>query len=267
MATGVVDGRVAWACLASLLLYSGGMILNDAADALEDAEHRPDRPIPSGRVARPTAYRAGFAALAAAQCAVIPCGAGARILAALMAGLILLYDLLPTLRRGTGPLCLAAIRGCNVVLGALAGIDASGLQGRYTGAIALGYAVYVMAPYVLLLSLVAAGETGPPRAWHPAAVLGAMAPVFPLLILALTNRERGPGHMAAAVACVVLLTVVGRAVRSVGKRPQAAVGSLLGGICLLDAAAAGIMGGPMWAAAGGAAWVIAWAVGRRHSPT
>ena len=32
------------------LLYAGGMVLNDACDARVDALHRPDRPIPSGRI-------------------------------------------------------------------------------------------------------------------------------------------------------------------------------------------------------------------------
>jgi 4-hydroxybenzoate polyprenyltransferase len=38
-----------------LLMYLGGMVLNDVADAPIDATERPERPIPSGRVCRRTA--------------------------------------------------------------------------------------------------------------------------------------------------------------------------------------------------------------------
>jgi 4-hydroxybenzoate polyprenyltransferase len=48
------------------LAYVGGMYLNDAFDAEIDARERPDRPIPSGRVARETVFAAGFAMLATA---------------------------------------------------------------------------------------------------------------------------------------------------------------------------------------------------------
>lgn len=267
LATGAVNSRTLWACLASVLLYAGGMILNDAADAAEDAVQRPDRPIPSGEMTRRTAFLTGLLVLVLAQVAVIPCGEGARLMAAVMAGLIMFYDLLPVFRWGSGPLCLAAIRGCNVLLGATAASGAVEVFASWADVPAAPYAVYVMAPYVLALSLVAAGETGPARPWHPAVLAAAGPPVGTMLFLVLTDPGRGPGHLAAAGACVVLLVIVGRAVRIVGSRPQAAVGSLLGGICLLDTAAAGIGGGPVWAAAGGIAWLVSRAVGRRYSPT
>ena len=44
-----------WTALASACLYSGGMALNDVADASRDAFERPERPIPSGRISRSTA--------------------------------------------------------------------------------------------------------------------------------------------------------------------------------------------------------------------
>jgi len=48
------------AVFASVLLYSSGMILNDAFDADVDAVERPERPIPSGRIGRSTAFKVGF---------------------------------------------------------------------------------------------------------------------------------------------------------------------------------------------------------------
>ncbi|NNG88201.1 UbiA family prenyltransferase, partial [Streptomyces cacaoi] len=50
-----VGGRpnrgTALAAVSSLFLYEAGMALNDWADRDEDAVERPDRPLPSGRIA------------------------------------------------------------------------------------------------------------------------------------------------------------------------------------------------------------------------
>lgn len=50
--------------LAASLMYAGGMYLNDAFDHAHDAEHRKDRPIPSGRISAQAVYVLGFALLA-----------------------------------------------------------------------------------------------------------------------------------------------------------------------------------------------------------
>jgi 4-hydroxybenzoate polyprenyltransferase len=55
------------AVLAGSLFYVGGMFLNDAFDAAIDAKERPERPIPSGRVARSTVLGMGFGMLAAGE--------------------------------------------------------------------------------------------------------------------------------------------------------------------------------------------------------
>lgn len=59
------DWRLWLLFVAMSLYYVGGMYLNDAFDAEIDAVERPERPIPSGRVARSTVYGAGFAMLIA----------------------------------------------------------------------------------------------------------------------------------------------------------------------------------------------------------
>src|SRR5215467_11229836 len=43
----------------SVLLYLSGMVLNDVFDAKVDAQDRPDRPIPSGRISRRAASHVG----------------------------------------------------------------------------------------------------------------------------------------------------------------------------------------------------------------
>lgn len=54
------DATLGWLILAGSLLYTGGMILNDAADVRFDREHRKERAIPSGRVSLTSAWAAGL---------------------------------------------------------------------------------------------------------------------------------------------------------------------------------------------------------------
>lgn len=92
----------AWGSLALLLVavsltYVGGMILNDAFDAAWDAERRPSRPIPSGRVRRADAFGAGFAALVLGWVGVFLASQDetrmqAGAFAAALAAAVLVYD-------------------------------------------------------------------------------------------------------------------------------------------------------------------------------
>lgn len=59
----LADWCLGWLLLAGSLLYSGGMVLNDAADLKYDREHRKERPIPSGKVKSGMAWLAGLAML------------------------------------------------------------------------------------------------------------------------------------------------------------------------------------------------------------
>lgn len=82
-----------WLLAADSLLYTGGMILNDAADVRFDREHRKERPIPRGQVSAATAWTVGLAMLAAGWClAVFPGTASWQVTTALV-GCILFYDL------------------------------------------------------------------------------------------------------------------------------------------------------------------------------
>ncbi|WP_161270691.1 UbiA family prenyltransferase, partial [Streptomyces sp. SID335] len=59
------DHRTLLAIGSSLCLYEAGMALNDWADRAEDAVERPERPLPSGRIAPPAALTAATALTAA----------------------------------------------------------------------------------------------------------------------------------------------------------------------------------------------------------
>lgn len=86
------DPRLAWLILAGSLLYTGGMILNDAADVKFDREHRKERPIPSGKVSVMAAWSTGLGMLVIGAGLAIGFGASVWITLALVAA-ILFYDL------------------------------------------------------------------------------------------------------------------------------------------------------------------------------
>lgn len=61
---GLADPRLPLLMLSLSLFYVGGMFLNDAFDREFDAQHRPDRPIPSGQVSAQQVFTIGFSLLA-----------------------------------------------------------------------------------------------------------------------------------------------------------------------------------------------------------
>jgi len=79
--------------VAASLLYAAGMFLNDAFDHKWDAEHRAERPIPTGEVSAETVYAAGFAMMAAALVVLVvgPGGARALVMGVVLAGLVVLH--------------------------------------------------------------------------------------------------------------------------------------------------------------------------------
>ncbi|WP_248958688.1 SCO3242 family prenyltransferase [Sphaerisporangium perillae] len=103
--------------LSSVCLYWAGMALNDYADRDLDAEERPERPIPSGRV-RPGQALGLAAGLTATGLflAARTGGRGALGVATGLAAVVWAYDLVLK-DTAAGPLAMAAARGLDVFLG------------------------------------------------------------------------------------------------------------------------------------------------------
>lgn len=106
----------------SALLYAAGMVLNDAFDAKIDATKRPERPIPSGRVPRGSAYLFGWTLLIMGTL----CGwwaswltgtAGPGIVATLLALTVVGYDA-GLKNTPLGPWAMGCCRLLNILLGA-----------------------------------------------------------------------------------------------------------------------------------------------------
>ena len=108
--------------IASSCLYTAGMVLNDVFDREQDRRERPQRPIPSGRVAVSTAVWLSIALLIVG----IGCGAGDWSSCACIGGrcrlplalvvFIVAYDAHFKHTAG-GPLAMGVCRMLNVLLG------------------------------------------------------------------------------------------------------------------------------------------------------
>lgn len=108
-----------WAMpVASACLYWSGMAFNDWCDRHVDADERPERPIPSGRVS-PDAALAVAAGLGAAGLGVAALlgGRSAVAVAAPLALMVVAYDAVAK-DAAVGPLAMASTRGLDVLLGA-----------------------------------------------------------------------------------------------------------------------------------------------------
>ncbi|GAA1886621.1 UbiA family prenyltransferase [Asanoa iriomotensis] len=120
-AAGVLGARTPALAGSSVLLYWAGMAANDWADRTLDATERPERPIPSGRIA-PAQALAVAVGLTGAGVGLAALAGGRRALtvALPLAGAVWAYDL-KAKNTPAGPAVMAACRGLDVLLGATGG--------------------------------------------------------------------------------------------------------------------------------------------------
>lgn len=104
---------------ASVFLYAGGVVLNDVYDFELDKKERPERPIPSGRVAYKNAMVFGYTLLLigiiCAFLVKLECG----VVAMALATAILSYDKVAKHHSFLGPLNMGICRGLNLFMGIL----------------------------------------------------------------------------------------------------------------------------------------------------
>ena len=117
----VSQGRPEWGgvgllMLASLCLYSGGIVLNDYFDYDEDLRERPQRPLPSGQISMRAAALLGFGLLTVGIAFGGLVGEKQLVIAILIALLVLLYDM-HAKHTALGSLSMGACRFGNWILG------------------------------------------------------------------------------------------------------------------------------------------------------
>jgi 4-hydroxybenzoate polyprenyltransferase len=121
-------GELMLLILSSVCLYSSGMVLNDVFDVETDRQQRPERPIPSGRIALRTARIVGFTLLGSGILAAFIAGwwrgvnrlediLRPTLVAALLAVFIVAYDGWFK-RMSVAPIFMGICRLLNVLLGA-----------------------------------------------------------------------------------------------------------------------------------------------------
>jgi len=103
--------------MASLLLYGGGVVLNDVFDIEIDRIERPERAIPSGLI--PLNYAAIFGALLLLIGVSLAFGVGVLSggIASVLAFFIISYDYYAKHKLVLGPINMGLCRGLNLVLG------------------------------------------------------------------------------------------------------------------------------------------------------
>ena len=214
--------QIVAALVALSLLYIAGMYLNDAFDRDFDRQHRPERPIPSGKVSAALVFAVGFALLSSGVVLLAFCGARAALAAGALAGVIVLYDVW---HKGNpaSPLLMGA---CRLLAYVSAGLAVAPVVPE-----GLWIAALVSFCWLIGLTYVAKQET-----------LTRMGNLWPLLFLA---APLAYGVVHAGQGPLVLVLTLGLAAWTVmlvlklmrqGKPaiPQVVVG-LIAGISLVDA--------------------------------
>jgi hypothetical protein len=235
-------GGFAWEFIPLLvgasLIYSGGMVINDAADVEFDGEHRPERPIPSGAISRTAAWGFGIAFIVFGIGGMA--AAGVFVLwSLLLVVAVVIYDVLHKKWQPS----VYVMGACRMLL-YLAAASAAGAWWSWPVVI-WGAALGV---YTVGITVAARGEVSDQGvAWPGLAMLGA-----PIIAAGLTYMIRMDSHVMMEVClaawlgwtiyCVILLR--GAAEGRVGK----AVGLLIAGKLLIDALA--VSSGWPWFALG-----------------
>lgn len=224
---------------ASVLLYAGGVVLNDVSDAALDAVERPERPIPSGQVSRSQAGTFGVLLLVAGIAFATFSRPESGAIALLLSGAILAYDFWAKQSDRMGPLFMGICRGLNLWLGIsiLPGLNA----GPY---------VWVPLVYIFAVTAISRGEVhgGNKNAIRLAAFLYAIA-IFGVGVISV--MEIGVNWISPlflAVTAIWVYRPLWRAYRDNRPGPiRAAVKAGVLGIVWIDAAWAAGYGG-LWAA-------------------
>lgn len=222
--------------LSSMCLYAAGCVLNDLADRELDAEERPFRPIPSGRISLPAACVLLVVLLCAGLFFAYRVGMSALVIAAILTVLVVSYDTLTKNLDPYGPLNMAACRSFNLLLGMSTGLSWTG----ETVLFPLLTLVYVFS-LTTLSRFEVSGKPGGERGW--------IAVGWGIVVMVLTGLWLGGRfHVSgmAWLACFVAWTgpplwvaIRRPAPEMVGK----AVKAMVLGLPLLDAVyAAGVQG-------------------------
>lgn len=112
-----VDIPLVWLLLATSGLYGGGVVFNDVFDAELDAQERPERPIPSGMIAKQNAIALGSFLLVLGIVAAAQVSVTSLVIASTVALAAIIYDAFSKHHTIFGPINMGICRGGNLLLG------------------------------------------------------------------------------------------------------------------------------------------------------
>lgn len=256
----VAAARTARLAAASTCLYWAGMALNDYADREVDAEERPGRPLPSGRVSPRAALATAAALTGAGLTAAAADGRDTLAVALPLAATVWAYDL-ALKNTPYGPAAMAAARGLDVLMGA----------GARRARHALAPAA-LLAGHTYAVTTVSRKETLGAAASLPAGALAATGAVA-LTAAAQTPPTAAQAHRAASTALLAgYALAAGSAQLAATVRPDAthlkrAVGAGIHAMIPLQAALAARGGSVRAAFTLLAAYPLARGLSRKVSPT
>jgi hypothetical protein len=223
--------QIALLATAMTAFYVGGMYLNDFFDRAVDARDRPGRPIDAGEIRASTVSLIGFGLLAVGVVLMIPYGLVATMWGALLAAVIVLYDLWHK-GNALSPLVMGSCRAL-VYIATGAAVAGSISHATILGAVAL-------ASHVAGITYAAKQES-----------LDRVGNLWPLALLAAPLLIALPALFSGWIviaAFLLLLAADALAIRLLAKRPvpgsvPLAVSGLIAAICLVDALAVALNGG------------------------
>jgi 4-hydroxybenzoate polyprenyltransferase len=238
------EWRFASVLIAMSLFYVGGMYLNDYFDRAIDAVERPSRPIPSGQISASAVAAIGFVLLAAGIAIMAAMGTASALAGASLATAIVAYDAIHKVNP-VAPVVMGLCRAL-VYIGA-----AAAAAGTVSGAIAL--AGFAMLGFVAGLTYAAKQEA-----------LDRVGNLWPLLILSVPMVIALPALQHGLTAVAVYTALIGAsayAIYLLWRRPFAgavpqAVGWLIAGTSLVDAALLAAAGTTGPAVAAGCGFIL-----------
>ena len=230
--------QVAALCVVAVaLLYAGGMALNDAADAEVDRVDRPERPIPSGRISRGSAYWVAATALAAGWVLLAAAGHGGAVAGGALVIVIVAYDLLHQLQAWTVVL-MGLARGL-VYVACAAAVAWPLWPLPLEKVLWFGSAITL---YTLAFTLVARAENETQldtRRW-----IGPVLPVISVLPGVWIVPATAVASTAAAAVLVLWQARAARAAFATPPQTKKAVLTWISGFCLLDVFFLNVLGRP-----------------------
>lgn len=237
-------------------LYLAGMAFNDVFDRKIDAQERPQRPIPSGRVPLRSAVILGGALIAVGLTAAGFAGVTSLFVALLLTAAIFLYD---GVLKGTvlGPVMMGSCRFLNVLLGCSVGLEFSAVWSEPQVWVAGSVGAYIVG--VTLFAREEAGESSSVKLALALLVLnaGLAGLIATTLYEPAGLAGRAPFRNVALAWGIVLLVINRGALLALTepspKRVQTAVKTMIQWLIMIDAVA-------VYAVSGNAVYALAVAV-------